>query len=83
MQRTITLVEVLNHEIPCIRFDDKEFGCPSLLELLTFSEAELNEISGRLLRSLLIIEYMRQQRLPISATLDSTNTQGQIVTING
>jgi hypothetical protein len=83
MQRTITLQEIFKTETWCIRFADKEFGAESLEELFAFSESELAEISGRLLRSLLVIEYMRQQRLPISATLDATNTQGQIVTING
>ena len=62
---------------------DKQFATTTLDELLAFSESELEAISGRLLRSLLIIEYMKQQRLPISATLDSDAPSGQIVTING
>lgn len=83
MQRTITLTEVLKRAVPVVRFADKEFGTPTLDELLVFSESELDEISGRLLRSLLFIEYMKQQRLPISATIDTDAPNGQIITING
>jgi hypothetical protein len=83
MQRTITLTEVLKRAVPVVGFADKEFGTPTLDELLAFSEAELEEISGKLLRSLLFIEYMRKQRLPISATIDTDAINGQIITING
>ena len=83
MQHTITLTEILEHGDFTIRFADKQFATTTLEELLAFSESELEAISGRLLRSLLIIEYMKQQRLPISATLDSDAPSGQIVTING
>jgi len=83
MQRTITLTEILNQTIPVIRFADKEFGTSTLDELLAFSETELEEISGRLLRSLIFIEYMKQPRLPISATIDTNAPNGQIVTIDG
>jgi hypothetical protein len=83
MKRTITLTEILTKGIPVIRFEDKEFGAASLDELLAFSETELEEISGRLLRSLLIIEYMRKQRVPISATVDTDAPKGKTITING
>ena len=83
MQRTITLTEILNHPVPVIRFADKEFGTPTLDELLVYSQLELEDISGRLLRSLIFIEYMKQQRLPISATINTDAPNGQIVTING
>jgi hypothetical protein len=83
MQRTITLTEILDHALPVIRFADKEFGTTSLDELLEFSNSELDEISGRLLRSILIIEYMKNKRLPISATIDTNASTGQIITING
>jgi hypothetical protein len=83
MTRTITLTEILDHALPVIRFADKEFGTTSLDELLEFSNSELDEISGRLLRSILIIEYMKNKRLPISATIDTNASAGQIITING
>ena len=83
MQHTITLTEILEHNDFTIRFADKQFATTTLAELLAYSESELEAISGRLLRSLLIIEYMKQQRLPISATLNSDAPSGQIVTING
>ena len=83
MQHTITLTEILEHNDFTIRFADKQFATTTLDELLAYSESELEAISGRLLRSLLIIEYMKQQRLPISATLNSDAPSGQIVTING
>jgi hypothetical protein len=82
MQRTITLTNIIDNGSLIIRFDDKEFGSESLQVISEFSEQELQDISGRLLRSLLIIEYVKQQRLPISATID-TNNAGQIITING
>ena len=83
MQHTITLIEIIEHGDFTIRFADKQFATTTLNELLAFSELELEAISGKLLRSLLIIEYMKQQRLPISATLNSDAPSGQIVTING
>lgn len=82
MQRTITLTDMIDNGSLIIRFDDKEFGSESLQVISEFSEQELQDISGRLLRSLLVIEYVKQQRLPISATID-TNNAGQIITING
>jgi len=83
MKRTITLTEILTKGIPVIRFADKEFGAESLDELLAFSESELEEISGRLLRSLLIIEYMKRPRLPLTVTIDTDAKTGQIISING
>lgn len=83
MKRTITLTEIVNDGSLCVRFDDKHFGTPSLNELLEYSQEDLQEISGRLLRSLLIIEYMKQPRLPITASLDTDNASGNTVIING
>ena len=83
MQHTITLTEILEHGDFTIRFADKQFATTTLNELLVFSESELEAISGKLLRSLLIIEYNKQHRLPISATINSDAPSGQIVTING
>ena len=83
MNRTISLLEIVDHALPVIRFADKEFGTTTLDDLLAFSESELNEISGRLLRSLIIIEYMKNKRLPISATIDTSAPNGQVITING
>jgi len=83
MQRTITLVEIVNDGSLCVNFDDKQFGTPSLQELLDYSEEDLREIAGRLLRSLLIIEYMKQPRLPISASLNTDDAVGNVVVING
>ena len=83
MQRTITLTEILDHGDFTVRFADKQFATTTLAQLLAYSEEELDAIAGRLLRSLLMIEYMKANRLPISATLDSNAPNGQIVTING
>ena len=59
MQHTITLTEILEHGDFTIRFADKQFAANTLEELLAFSESELEAISGRLLRSLL----MRKDKL--------------------
>jgi len=83
MKRTITLTEILTKGIPVIRFADEEFGAENLDELLVFSESELEEISGRLLRSLLVIEYMKRPQLPLTATIDTDAQTGQIISING
>lgn len=83
MKRTITLTEIIDDGSLCVKFDDKQFGTPSLQELLEFSQEDLQEIANRLLRSLLIIEYMKQPRLPISASLDTDDVSGIVVVING
>lgn len=83
MQRTITLTEIVDDGSLCVRFNDKQFGTTSLQDLLDYSQEELQEISGRLLRSLLIIEYMKQPRLPITASLNTDDASGNIVIING
>jgi len=83
MNRTISLLEIVNDGSLCVKFADKQFGPPSLDELLQFSNDELEEISGRLLRSLLIIEYMKQPRLPISVTLNTEDANGSTITFNG
>ena len=83
MQRTITLTEIVNDGSLCVKFDDKQFGTPSLEDLETYSNQMLEEISGVLLRSLLFIEYMKHGNSNISATLNTDDPQGIWVKLNG
>lgn len=83
MQRTITLIDVVFDQSWVVKFDDKQFGPPSLEELDAYSEEMLNDISGALLRSLLFIEYMKSGNVNISATLNSDDPQGLWVKLNG
>ena len=82
MKRTISLLEIINDGSLSVIFNDKRFGATSLQDLLTYSETELNEMSGVLLRSLLFIEYMKNNNLPISATLDTEEPNGNWVKLN-
>lgn len=83
MQRTITLSEVVDDGSLSVRFDDKQFGTPSLTDLEAYSNQMLEEISGVLLRSLLFIEYMKHGNLNISATLNTDDPQGIWVKLDG
>lgn len=83
MQRTITLAEVVDDGSLSVRFDDKQFGTPSLADLEAYSNQMLEEISGVLLRSLLFIEYMKHGNLNISATLNTDDPQGIWVKLDG
>ena len=83
MQRTITLEDVVFDKSWSVKFNDKSFGTSSLADLESYSNDVLNEISGQLLRSLLIIEYMKNNNLNISATINTDDPQGIWVKLDG
>lgn len=83
MQRTITLNDVVFDKAWTIKFDDKTFGTPSLEDLEAYSNETLDELSGQLLRSLLIIEYRKTGNINISATINTDDPQGSWVKRNG
>jgi hypothetical protein len=83
MQRTITLEDVIFDKAWTIKFVDKTFGTPSPDDLQSYSNEVLEEISGQLLRSLLIIEYMKTGNVNISATINTDAPQGIWVKLNG
>lgn len=83
MQRTITLEHVVFDQSWDIKFNDKSFGTPSPADLEVHSNEMLEEISGKLLRSLLFIEYMKSGNVNISATINTDDPQGVWVKLNG
>lgn len=83
MKKTITLKDVEFDGSWCIRFNDKNFGTPSPEELESYSYDVLQNISNQLLRSLLFIEYMKNNNLNISATIDTDDPSGIWVKLDG
>ena len=83
MRRTITLEDVVLDGSWCIKFDDKKFGTPSPEDLESYSYDVLEEISGKLLRSLLFIEYMKTGNVSINATIDTDDPSGIWVKLDG
>lgn len=83
MKRTITLSEIKDDGSVCVKFDDKQFGTPSLDELEAYSNQMIEDVAGVILRSLLFLEYRKTGNLNISATLDTDDPQGIWVKLDG
>jgi hypothetical protein len=83
MQRTITLEHVTFDQSWDVKFSDKSFGTPSPADLEVYSNEVLEEISGKLLRSLLFIEYIKNGITNISATINTDDPNGIWVKLNG